>query len=205
MHKHVRVTRTIKVAYDVPLHAYGENATAKVVYDWEKENVALVTFANDEMPAGATSVSLDEDLRVDDVQEYFVTFGGQHGAWDNDPDRESIDLGRRYLRFVEPNEAAVRQVMYAARGRRWAHVYTSAESAGIQQYNLQLIRLEEVADEPGWSASASARTAARLLPPTGEYAVTVANEVPISAGDVLDTVRVGNDQQVSGHDDERQW
>lgn len=73
----------------------------------------------------------------EESKTYTFTFGFGH------TDKDGVSLGNRYAQATGTYSEA-RQAIVDRRGDKWAFQYDEADLAGVQQFNLQPISLEEI-------------------------------------------------------------
>lgn len=74
------------------------------------------------------------------ANEYFFTFGANH------VDNEGISLGQRYVKIEAESELEAREIMFRARGEKWAFVYDATDFAGQEErYGLHEIDIYSAA------------------------------------------------------------
>ena len=74
------------------------------------------------------------------ANEYFFTFGSNHA------DSEGLSLGQRFVKIEAESEVMAREIMWRARGEKWAFCYTSEGFAGQpEQYGLTEIDIYDAA------------------------------------------------------------
>lgn len=77
-------------------------------------------------------------IKIKANNKYYFTFGCNHVA----PNGSS--LGDCYTVINAPSREAAIQVMTAARGKYWSMVYPSALEAGVNEWDLREVSLDEI-------------------------------------------------------------
>lgn len=68
----------------------------------------------------------------------YFTFGTNHIK------KNGESLGMSYCTVEAPSEAEARELMWSARGNRWAFSYPTPELAGVDRFNLKHVSLNEI-------------------------------------------------------------
>lgn len=69
---------------------------------------------------------------------HYFTFGSNHET------ASGFSLGNCFVKIDLDCEIAARNVMFKARGAKWAFSYPSAEAAGVDRFNLREVTIEQV-------------------------------------------------------------
>ena len=69
---------------------------------------------------------------------WIFTFGSNHRGTNGEP------LGNRYVKIPARSHGEAKIIMVMLRGRKWSHQYESAEKAGVEEYNLSAIPMDQI-------------------------------------------------------------
>ena len=72
------------------------------------------------------------------MNAFIFTFGSNHQT------DKGVSLGNRYIVIKATNKGEAVAIMAMTRGRKWSHCYDDAEKAGVLNYGLRSIPLDEI-------------------------------------------------------------
>ena len=77
------------------------------------------------------------------MNAFIFTFGTNHQT------DKGVSLGNRYAIIKATNKDEAVAIMAMTRGRKWSHCYDDAETAGVLNYKLRSIALDDLYLSPG--------------------------------------------------------
>lgn len=80
------------------------------------------------------------------MKTYFFTFGANHTDWNGMHSPRS--LGQYYTTISAFSRDQAIEIMQATRGQKWTFCYESAVAAGVQEFNLQHLPLQQLTLPP---------------------------------------------------------